>query len=203
MNGRRDAAYAAAAAAKMAGDDQLWKYDALRRPVDRDAVARVRFLSQIVRAESLPERVARKWLLPITFRIPPLRRRTLKIVTGQDHPLRESLDRDAADALTRGADKQELVLTSSGGASAIGATAVGAAATRVRAVGSLALGALAIGDLTLGAVAIGCLVIRRLVVRDAHVHRLVIDELMVKRFVGDSTSPRADSVLLAGENNRG
>jgi 2-polyprenyl-6-methoxyphenol hydroxylase-like FAD-dependent oxidoreductase len=178
--------------AKLAGGGHLWEYDSLRRPVDRDVVERVKFLSRIAGAESLPERLARQWLLPIAVRIPPVRKRMLQIVSGLDHPLQESLSADQRDALKVGADKQELVATKPGRASAIGATAVGAAATGTRAVGSLAIGALAIGALTLGAVAIGRLVIRRLAVRDAHIRSLVIDELTVKRFVGSSADHKAE-----------
>jgi 2-polyprenyl-6-methoxyphenol hydroxylase-like FAD-dependent oxidoreductase len=171
--------------AELAVAGRLREYDELRRPVDRAVVRRVEFLSRVVAADSLPERLAREWLLPMAINSSLFRKQMLRVVSGLDHPLPESLTREGRDGL-QAAERTKGIAAASGKASAFGATAVGASATGTRAVGSMALGALAIGALAIGSIAIGRLVIRRLAVRDAHIRSLVIDELTVKRLVTDS-----------------
>lgn len=66
-------------------------------------------------------------------------------------------------------------------AQAVGASAFGTVASGSLTVGALAVGALAVGALAIGALAVGRLAIRRLLVKESHFHKLVIDELEVKR----------------------
>jgi 2-polyprenyl-6-methoxyphenol hydroxylase-like FAD-dependent oxidoreductase len=171
--------------AELAGAGRLHEYDELRRPVDRAVVRRVEVLSRITTADSPPMRFAREWLLPTAINTSIFRKQMLRVVSGLDHPLPESLTgKGRGDMQSNGRTKD--IAATSGKASAFGATAVGAAATGTRAIGSTVLGALALGALAIGTVAIGRLLIRCLAVRDAHIRSLVIDELTIKRFVTNS-----------------
>ncbi len=62
-------------------------YDRLRRPVDRRVVRRVELLSRLAAATSPPLRLLRRFLLPFAVRLPSVRTRMVRTVTGLDHAL--------------------------------------------------------------------------------------------------------------------
>ncbi len=162
--------------AELAVADRSHEYSRLRRPVDQAVVRRVEMLSRLAMAETPLLQFARDWVMPTATRVPVVRSRIARTLSGLDHPLPDV----AAVAPDVGLAK-EAVGASAVGASSVGASAVGASARGIRAVGALAVGALAIGALAVGALAIGRLVIGRLAVREARVRSLDLDEVAVKR----------------------
>jgi 2-polyprenyl-6-methoxyphenol hydroxylase-like FAD-dependent oxidoreductase len=72
---------------QLAATGQMYDYDSIRHRIDARVVRRVKLLSRIAKGESLPSRLARRYLLPEAFRIAPASRRMLALVTGLDHPL--------------------------------------------------------------------------------------------------------------------
>ena len=65
--------------------NRLLDYDRFRRPVDRQVVRRVEFLSRLVSAESGFYRFMRAFVWPIAIQLPFLRARLVRTVTGLDH----------------------------------------------------------------------------------------------------------------------
>lgn len=73
--------------AALANADALDRYDALRRPVDRAVVRRVRLLSSIASGESALFRLMRTYLLPQATRTPAIAARMIATLAGLDHGL--------------------------------------------------------------------------------------------------------------------
>jgi 2-polyprenyl-6-methoxyphenol hydroxylase-like FAD-dependent oxidoreductase len=68
-------------------EGRLDQYNNLRRPVDRGVVHQVELLSRIVAGDSLAFRLLRRVVFPSALRIPFLRNRMMKTLTGPDHDL--------------------------------------------------------------------------------------------------------------------
>jgi 2-polyprenyl-6-methoxyphenol hydroxylase-like FAD-dependent oxidoreductase len=77
--------------AELVRTGRLSEYDLLRRPIDREVVRRVEFLSQVVCAESWFNWLVRSLVLPRAIRIPFIRSRMIGTVTGLHHKLPMSL----------------------------------------------------------------------------------------------------------------
>jgi 2-polyprenyl-6-methoxyphenol hydroxylase-like FAD-dependent oxidoreductase len=77
--------------AELVRTGRLSEYDRLRRPIDREVVRRVEFLSQIASAESWFKGLVRSFVLPRAIRIPFIRSRMVGTVAGLDHELPSSM----------------------------------------------------------------------------------------------------------------
>ena len=73
--------------AELVRTGRMYKYDELRRPVDRQVVRRVELLTRMVAAQSPFSRAARRIAFPVAVKTPILRGRMLAAVTGLDHEL--------------------------------------------------------------------------------------------------------------------
>lgn len=82
--------------AQLASANRLPRYEALRAPVVRQVVRRVRALSQLAAGESILTRSAQRLALPLATRLAPISKRMRATLTGLDHDLpRISMNRDA------------------------------------------------------------------------------------------------------------
>jgi 2-polyprenyl-6-methoxyphenol hydroxylase-like FAD-dependent oxidoreductase len=73
--------------AELARAGRLAEYDRLRRPVDRQVVRQVEIMSRIASAESPLFQFLRAFVFPTATRIPFVRSRMVRTVTGLDHEL--------------------------------------------------------------------------------------------------------------------
>lgn len=73
--------------AELARAGRLSDYNRLRRPVDRRVVRQVRLLSSVVAAESSWHRFLRVFLIPAATRVPFIRSRMIRTLSGLDHDL--------------------------------------------------------------------------------------------------------------------
>lgn len=73
--------------AQLARSGRLSEYNWLRRPVDRQVVRRVELLSRIVAAESMFSQLVRDFVFPLAIKVPFLRSRMIRTITGLDHEL--------------------------------------------------------------------------------------------------------------------
>lgn len=73
--------------AQLVKTDRLPEYDALRRPVDRQVVRRVAFISRMASGESGFFRFVRTFVLPRAIQLPFVRARMIATLTGLDHEL--------------------------------------------------------------------------------------------------------------------
>jgi 2-polyprenyl-6-methoxyphenol hydroxylase-like FAD-dependent oxidoreductase len=73
--------------AQLAAAGRLQDYGHLRRPVDRKVVHQVRRLSSVAAGEGALARLAGETLFPLAIKIPAVRSRMLRTVTGLDHEL--------------------------------------------------------------------------------------------------------------------
>lgn len=73
--------------AQLVKNNRLSEYDALRRPVDRQVVRRVAFISQLASGNSRFFRFVRRFVLPRAIRLPFFRARMIATLTGLDHAL--------------------------------------------------------------------------------------------------------------------
>lgn len=87
--------------AELAGTDRLAEYDRLRRPVDRQVVRRVEFMSRIVSSKSLIYRFARTLLFREAIKVPFVRSRMMATATGLDHPLPRVIAGGGTERFTR------------------------------------------------------------------------------------------------------
>jgi 2-polyprenyl-6-methoxyphenol hydroxylase-like FAD-dependent oxidoreductase len=91
--------------ARLARAGRLDRYDALRRPVDRGVVGRVRLITRVASGESPLTRFVRALVLPVMITVPFTRGLMLETVTGLDHPLPADLTGDAGDRSAAASDR--------------------------------------------------------------------------------------------------
>lgn len=72
---------------RLCAADRLERYAVIRRAVDRRVVRQIERVTWMVRGQSMASRLLRRWALPLGTRVPALRRRALRTLTGLDHPL--------------------------------------------------------------------------------------------------------------------
>jgi 2-polyprenyl-6-methoxyphenol hydroxylase-like FAD-dependent oxidoreductase len=72
---------------RLAASGGLDRYDAMRRPIDRNVVVQVERLSRLARGESALSRLLRRFILPRAVQIGMFRDRMMSKLTGLDHRL--------------------------------------------------------------------------------------------------------------------
>jgi 2-polyprenyl-6-methoxyphenol hydroxylase-like FAD-dependent oxidoreductase len=77
--------------AELVRTGRLSEYDRLRRPIDRGVVRRIELISQVASAETWFHWLVRSFVLPRAVRVPFIRSRMVRTVTGLDHELPSGL----------------------------------------------------------------------------------------------------------------
>jgi 2-polyprenyl-6-methoxyphenol hydroxylase-like FAD-dependent oxidoreductase len=73
--------------AELVKANRLSEYDHLRRPVDRRVVRQVEFLTRMMTGEAAFSGILRRFIFPMAIKLPPLRNRMVRTLTGLDHNL--------------------------------------------------------------------------------------------------------------------